>query len=395
MAGLSPLSAAQWDALIASLYAAECERGGIPVVSLGEISQFGAFFYAMRTALMQQSSQLQYGVYISRFQNLSGSDLDAALAAYNFPRLLASFAVGQVTCTTNSPVVTQIVVPVGATFGTQSGLIFTVIADPTNGAYSQALGGYVISPAGLSTPSTVSVTVQCTIAGTIGNAQPNQINLILAGPVVPIGIGSVTNPAAFSTAIDAESDAAYLARFQAKFGGGQDGGSVLSILATALGVQPGLTVSVADNFNNTTAQDGWVTIVVNELGATTATETELIDNVEAAIAANHTAGTNYLVIGSVVTAVNITATLTLAAGADVVAVPQAAQTAVEAYINSIGLSPTGGTTTLSIAQIYRAIIQSSSDILDVTALEVNSGTVELTAAFANQFYAGTVVLSVA
>jgi hypothetical protein len=100
-------------------------------------------------------------------------------------------------------------------------------------------------------------------------------------------------------------------------------------------------------------------------------------------------------MGSTVTDVNITAVLTLKSGADAVATPELAVAALQAYIDSIGLSPTGGTTTLSIAQIYFAIINASSDILDVTSLSVNGGAVDLTAAFAVQFAPGSITLSVA
>jgi uncharacterized phage protein gp47/JayE len=395
LASLTPLTDDQWDALIAQAYAAACERYGLPVATLGTGSQLAAIFYAERAALMQQSGQLQYGVYISRLANCVGSDVDSYVAQFGITRLSATYATGQVICTTNSPVTIPIVVPVGAQFGTDDGLVYVVVADPSNEAYSQSSGGYVISPTGSSTPSTVSVTVQCTTPGTIGNAQPNQITLFILGPINTIGIGSVNNTATVAGAIDTESDAALKARFQATFAGGSDGGTPLEILALVLGLEANLTVSVADNNNAGTADDGWYTVVVNTIGATVATPEQLLQAVQAAVLENNTAGTSFVVMGSTVTDVNITAVLTLKSGADAVATPELAVAALQAYIDSIGLSPTGGTTTLSIAQIYFAIINASSDILDVTSLSVNGGAVDLTAAFAVQFAPGSITLSVA
>ena len=411
MAGLNSLTAAQWDQALAEGYTAAAKRAGLPVIDLGNSSQFAAFFYAVRNTLMQQQTQTAYAVLLSRFATCYGADADSFGASFGFLRLLATFAQGRVVCSTGSAPAAPVPVPVGSRFGTRTGaqgaVTYVVIADPTNPAFSLASGSqgaYIIPISTNPGPASVSVTVACEISGAVGNAQPGQITQILAGAIVPAGIASVTNPAAFTSAIDVESDPAYKARFQARFAGGQNSGSNLSLLATALSVQPGLTVSVADNtFQDGTPRDGWVAVVVNELGATTPPTGQLTSAVTAAIDAVRTAGIRRTVngINPTVTFVNFSAHLVFRANADVLTETSNATAAVTAYLNGIGLDPKGAPTTISLAQLYRAITVSTPDptgsgyvynpdILDVAGLTLNGQAGELTAPFATQFAAGQI-----
>jgi uncharacterized phage protein gp47/JayE len=136
-----------------------------------------------------------------------GINLDTWMAQFQFTRNAATQTTGN--CTFSRFTATgQAVVPVGSQVETTSPsiIVFTVYADTDNPNYSAVLDGYVMA----NTVATVSVPVIANVAGTSGNVGENTINAIV-GTIV--GVDQVNNPLAFSDGEDAESDAAFFARF--------------------------------------------------------------------------------------------------------------------------------------------------------------------------------------
>ncbi len=158
-------------------------------------------------ALFLQSLVLQV-LTLTRASTSQGPDLDSWMADYGLTRLPAVAASGTVTFSRFTPTL-QAVVPVGAQVITADGSeTFAVTLDATNAAYSAALGGYVLAPG----VASVNVTVAANSPGSAGNVVSGAISFI--GTAIP-GVDTVTNAAAFTNGLDAESDAALRLRFVA------------------------------------------------------------------------------------------------------------------------------------------------------------------------------------
>src|SRR6202040_1823938 len=143
---------------------------------------------------------------LTRAATSNGADLDSWMADYGVTRLGAQFATGNVTFARFTPTF-QALIPIGTIVQTSSGSQkYTVIVNTLNSAYNAGLGGYVIAAAAFN----VSVPVVANTAGSAGNAQIGLINSIGSG--IPY-VDTVTNPAAFITGSDAESDAQLRVRF--------------------------------------------------------------------------------------------------------------------------------------------------------------------------------------
>jgi len=129
----------------------------------------------------------------TRAATSNGTDLDSWVADFGLTRLAAVSSSGQVTFARFTPTL-QAVVPIGATIQTGDGSQqFAVTVDTTNGAYSSALGGYVLA----ANVSSVNVPVSAVTAGSGANVSAGQINTITQA--VP-GVDTVTNASPFTNA---------------------------------------------------------------------------------------------------------------------------------------------------------------------------------------------------
>lgn len=151
------------------------------------------------------SSQVDFTVLNQQndLTSMTGSRLDSYLGNFGFGRQQPTSASGIVTfnCTTTGG--PQVTIP----FGTQ---VLAVL----NNAQFQQLTFITLSTVVLETDAlSVSVPVQCTTAGTIGNVSAGTISGF-AGLRSIIGISSVSNAAAMTGGTDGESDSEYKTRFQ-------------------------------------------------------------------------------------------------------------------------------------------------------------------------------------
>ena len=373
---------AQFQALWATQYtaAALLPANTNPGSSLGSIANADSLL------ALQIQNEVVYADSISRLATSAGLDVDSFVNPFGVYRIGAVASEGTVTFSTPSPVGTQVVVPVGAIVTTSGGLQFTVIADPSQPTYSSALNGYVIA-VGL---SSTNATVQCAVAGTIGNVLAGQITVIFGSSSAPFpaGVTSVTNGSAFANGVDQESDAALMARFTLTVSSGRVA-TGNAITAAVLAIQAGLIVSFGDMVNaDLSAHTAFFTLVVNEANTGTGASSALITSATAAINATRSAGISFACIGPSIVPVNAVATIAVTPGflsASVIAAVQAAYTA---FVNGIGLNATTGSTTCSLAKVYAALLLVPG-VDDVTGLTLNGGTADIVAPFANQLVAGT------
>lgn len=157
---------------------------------------------------LQANIQLAYNR--ERLATCTGDDVDSFIADFGLTRLDATEASGNVQFASFTAS-TQRIIPVGATVSTQdSSVSFNVKADTTNIYYNSAANGYII-PAGIGTINApVSIPVQATTPGTIGNVNANTITVINS-PIT--GIDTVNNSAAFTNGQNEETDAEVRKRF--------------------------------------------------------------------------------------------------------------------------------------------------------------------------------------
>lgn len=468
-------------------------------------STLGSMWNAAALLMMQAQAPNVRAQIIARLATCTGGDVDSFVAPFGITRLAATAATGGVLCSTASPTSSQLVVPVGGQVQAASGLTFTIIADTTNAAYSQSAGGYVIAPGG----SSVTATVQCNTAGIVGNVQANQITTLYGGvsSATITGISTVTNPAAFTNAINNESDAALKARFTLRMSSGVVAtGNALA--SAVLATQAGLTYSIGDqllaqaltptmtalgssaggslaattyfakitgvgssgetlpsseasyavpansvltvaspisspgidHYNvyvststgtetkqnaspialgaswtmpttgliagaamptaNTTVgpitAPGYVGVPLNVLGQSTGPSTTLVNNVQGALNAVRSGGITVVAVAPSLTTVAVSATLVYTATVTALGTQSVVKTnvstAIQTYLNNIGMDPAGGTMYAGYIDVGMAI-RNVPGVQRVDNLLLNSGTADISAGFAKQIVSGTITLS--
>ena len=409
MSFLSPLTLQQIQQAITTGYNAQAESTGALVADTGPGSSLGPAFNSVAFAIFQQQQQILYVATISRLNtipaNVNGTpnpDVDSFVAPFGFTRLGASAASGTVTFSTPSAVATQIVIPVGAIVQTPGGLQFIVVAGGSN--YNASLNGYPITIGN----SSVNVSVQCLTTGNLGNVQAGQITQLyggISGTQVPTPVNAVTNVAAFTNAVNFESDAALKARFTAGISTGRNSGTSFGVVAAALGTYPGLLVSYGDRINaDGSTHNAYFTLVVAISGQGSTVSSSITGNVVAALEGGpfgipppaRPAGISYQVIAPTnSTTITGSASLTLVNGSNPTVVIAAAQSAINSYISGIGLvpyvTPTNVSLLLTLASYTKvaAILWGIPGIANVDNLVINGGTSDITAPFAQILVPGS------
>lgn len=158
---------------------------------------------AHSSTAMWEQSLIQYVYNRERLATSTGADADSFVGDFGLTRLPAVAATGTVQFS-SFVATTARTINVGATVSVQGGSVsFQITADDTNTYYNSAQNAYII-PAGIGTiASPVSLPVQATTAGTIGNVQPNTITVINS-PIT--GIDQVNNANAFVNGVNQQTD---------------------------------------------------------------------------------------------------------------------------------------------------------------------------------------------
>jgi hypothetical protein len=327
-------------------------------------------------ALWLQGLILQVAA-LTRAATSSGTDLDSWFAQFGFSREAAVAATTQETFSRYTPT-NQAPIPVGANVSTADGSVtFTVIADATNAAYSASQNAYIL-PAG---QASVNVTMQCTVAGTVGNIAAGALNTL--STAIP-GVDYVSNGSNVQNGIAAETDAAARARF-VLWVAGLGGATLIAIQAAIAGVQQNMSGIIVENqqYNGST-QYGYFTVVAND-GSGSLTSTEEA-NVANAIENVRPLTVTYGVHAPKQQAVTVSMAITVASSYVESTVASQAQAALIAYINGIQTTASGATLpyTSLAAQAYQI-----AGVTNVTNVLLNGGVADLTITYQYVFNATT------
>jgi uncharacterized phage protein gp47/JayE len=314
-------------------------------------------------ALWLQGQVLQT-LSLTRATTSSGADLDSWLAQFGFSRFQAVAATGQATFSRFTPTL-QAVVPVGQIVQTGDGSQqFQVIADAANAAYNATLGGFVI---GAGTAS-VTVTVQALTPGSGGNVAPASVTVL--SQAIPY-VDTVTNAAGFTGGVDAESDAAALARF-VTWVNSLSRATKSAIGSAIQGVQQNLAYQIFENvaYDGSARQNYFYAVVDDGTGNPPAAT---LNAITAAISAARPIGTTFNVYAPVVVNAVVSMNIVTAQGYVHGVVAAQVQQAIQSYINTL---PIGAT--LPYAKLTQLAFTASMGVANVTGVTLNGGTADLT-----------------
>ena len=342
------------------------QTGTSPVFSSGD--PLLAFWQSISVQLDFLQAQIQIVLGLARAQTSTGADLDSWMLQFNFFRLPANFATGAEVFSNPSAASSQIVVPIGTLVQTIGGdTQYEVVADSTQSSYSAAAGGYVLAPG----QTSVTATVEALVAGSVSNVLAN--TLVQFGSSLP-GIASVTNPSPITNGVDAESDAAFRARFilylatLAK-------ATMAAILAAALSVQQGLQISLLENQQpNGVPLLGSFTVIADDGSGDP--PASLLNAIFNAVDATRAFSVQPFVVGPVRLLISITLAVrlgTLPTGVLPAAVYVSIQNAIAAMVNALGPGATlSGSAVISTALSVSGVasVSPSSVLLNGSAADL-------------------------
>jgi uncharacterized phage protein gp47/JayE len=319
----------------------------------------------------------------TRAATSQGPDLDTWVGDFGVARVAAVAAGGNLVFARFSPVVASFV-PTGTLVKTSDGTqSFTVIADDTNPAWSPSQGG-TQSGYGIAA-GTASVTVPALAAtpGAGGNVQPATITLIAAA--VP-GIDTVTNPAAFTGGLDAESDPALRARF-GLFLASLARATPAAIAYAVASTRQGLSTLLLENQTpDGTARPGTFSFIVDDgSGDPPAT---LLSAVSAAIEAVRPLGASYAVQPPTVLRPTIAMSIATAPSASHASIVAEVEAALAAALNQL---PIGGT--LAFSRLAAIAYGADPAVINVTAVTLNGGTLDLVPSVTGMIRPGAITVS--
>lgn len=327
-------------------------------------------------ALWMQGLLLQL-LTTTRAATSTGADLDSWAADYSFTRLTAVAATGQVTFSRFSAS-SDSFVPVGAQIQTSDTTveIFAVTMDATNANWSASLNGYSVARGVVS----ITVPVQCTTVGTVGNVLANQCN-VLTGSMP--GIDTVTNANPFTNGIDAETDTAFRARF-VNYLSSLSKATKNAISAAVAGVQQGLSFTLTENYNYAgTLTPGYFYVVVDDGSGNP--PSALLTSISNAIDAVRAFTTTFGVYPPALQPANVALTVTSVNHAADAALAQAA---ISGYIAGLGIGAS-----LPYSKLAQIAYDASPTITNVTAVTLNGVTADLASNSKQRITAGTIVVN--
>jgi uncharacterized phage protein gp47/JayE len=353
MTNLNTLTFAQVVQMIAAAVQAQAPLPfnlGSPELALAE-ADAGVVMW-LQSLIVQVLSQ-------TRASTSQGADLDSWMADFDLvTRKPAIAATGTVTFARYTASA-QAVIPVGTMLQTADGTQqFMVVADATQAAWNASLSAYVI-PTGT---ASANATVQAVTPGAAGNVNANTITTIAQALS---NVDTVTNSQPFTNGQNAESDASLLQRFQLALPGLQD--NIKASAAAAIeALQIGVQFSIVENqILSGQAQYGFFYVVISPYSTTTQ------QAVYAAVDAVRPLSVSFAVYAAAQLAVNVSVTITAAAGYTHTQVAAAVQTALQNFIAQTVLG--GG---LNYSQLY-AVIWGVAGVADATGLLLNGGTTDI------------------
>lgn len=346
------------------------QTGTSPVFSSGD--PLLALWQSVSVQLDFLQAQIQLVLALSRAQTSVGADLDTWFAQFGFTRLPANYATGGESFIRLTPAASPITIPVGVIVQTVGGGIqYEVVADTTQSTYSATAGGYILQTGQLS----LTATVEALVSGSASNLLANQLTQF--GSSVP-GIDQVTNPAPITNGVDAESDAAFRARF-VLFLATLAKATKASILAAAESVQQGLLISLEENIQpNGSPLPGSFTVVADD-GSGNPPLT-LLNAIFNAVDAVRAFSVQPFVIAPASLSVAIALAIRLTTGAVAATTNVAVQNAIAAVVNA----GAPGQTLYGSSIIAAALAVTGVQAVNAASLMINGGTADLVPTIAQE-----------
>ncbi len=290
---------------------------------------------------------------LTRASTSAGTDLDSWMADFSFVRLGATSATGQVTFTRYTTGSTALLLSGAQVKTLDTTQTFTVLPDPSNvtGFWNATAGGYQVTGAATS----LVALVQAANPGMQGNVVAGAIGLLASA----VPFDTVTNTAAFTNGLNAETDAAFRTRF-ALYINSRSLGTAGAIQAAVAGVQQGISSYLAPS----APYSGATTIYVDDGSGGTPSVT--IAAINQAVQTVKAEGTSLFVLQAPVLGANIDVAFTSAAGYVHGTQAGAIASAVAALVGSL---PVGAP--LSFVQLASAVSMATPGIVSVPTLTVN------------------------
>lgn len=307
-----------------------------------------------------------------------GPDLDTWMADFSLTRLPGGTALGTVTFSRYT-IGLAATIPVGCMIMTQDGLTqFVVIADPTSNAWNGS-NGYTLA----ASLASVEVPIQAVVAGSAGNVQAMTIS-VLTSPIP--GVDLVTNAQPTAGGSNPETDAALRARFTLYINSRSLGTSGAILFAVA-SLQPGMRYALLENQTLAgVVQPGYFCVIVDD--GSGSPPPSLLASAQGAVDAVRPIGSTYIVVPPVIVPASVALTIETTTPASFLAVTQAVQVAIAAWIANL---PIGGT--LAISMLDAIAHETDPSVTSVTTTLINNASQDLTVADDAVILSGGIVVS--
>lgn len=316
---------------------------------------------------------------MTRAATSTGADLDSWMADFSLARLPASYATGVVTFSRLVPTLPALIPPGTLLRTTDAAHTFAVSKDLSNSQWDPAQGGYVV-PAGT---ISADVPVVAAVAGAAGNIQAGTISLIASA--VP-GIDSVINSAPFANGLDAESDTALRARFQA-FMASRSRATPAAVGYAIVSVQQGLSYTIVENADASGGSRLGSFVVTVDDGSGSPSQA-LLSAIYAAIDQIRPLGSCFFLQAPSILTASPSMTVTLSAGVDRGSVVTQIAMAISGYIDAL---PVGAM--LPITRIAQLAYDASPGITRISQVLLNGAGNDLVASSAQVIKCATVVVN--
>lgn len=312
----------------------------------------------------------------TRAATSNGPDLDSWMADMSLNRLAAVPAVGMVTLSRYATTASALI-PAGALVKTTDGIqTFGVTIDTTNTAWTPTLNGYAVAPG----QSALTVPVAAQIAGSAGNVLAGSITLLATA--IP-GVDLVVNAAPTQNGADAETDAAFRARF-VNYISSRSRATVRAIQYAISSVQQNLDFTVVQNVDTAgNTQPGNFVVTVDD--GTGYPPPTLITTVYGAVDAVRPIGSTFSVQPPSVIQANVSLTISVAASAQKSQLLGPVAAALTSFINALPIGQA-----LPVTRVAQIAYDTSASIMNVTFLQINGEAIDLTPGVAGVIKSGTI-----
>nr|WP_249208597.1 baseplate J/gp47 family protein [Acetobacter okinawensis] len=312
----------------------------------------------------------------TRLSTSIGVDADSFVEDFGLTREPGAAATGVVRFTSFTPDNQSATIAVGTPVKTASNIIYDVVEDSTNSAWSAADNAYV-RPAGA---ASIAVPVQCEAAGTAGNVAAGAICLL--GSAIS-GIDTVTNDAALTNGSDGETDAALRTRF-VSYINSRSKATLVAIENAITDVSADLIYQVIENVDASGAfLPGNVVAFIDD-GSGDVSDA-VIDEVYAAVDDVRPAAVSIQVVRPKVVRPPVAMTVSVNSAGDLPTIQTTISTNIATYLNGLTIGESA-----SYSRLIQIAYASSTAVTNVSGVTLAGGTADLPATTGTAYRAGTV-----